>query len=263
MKPALLTKRIPNVSLADLPALLKGAGFSAANLCVRDGHPVSPENVSTQLVEAARIFVDEGISFPRITTRGDFVDPNDRGVEETLAACNEASVQLVKIGYWILEGNDYHALFDTARKAMEGFAVLAKKHGVRIAVHTHSGAFLTNTAAGTLALLKDLNPKFVGAYADVGHLHLNGEPADMALDILQDYVAIIGMQDSLWRQENGDWERSIVPVGEGMVNWTDVKKRLHKTGFNGPLAFHTDHSPPTETPFDETAKAELDFWSNA
>lgn len=261
MKPALLTKRIPTMSLAEIPPLLKEAGFPAVNLCVRNGHPVNPDNVDTELVNAAKVFVDEGVSFPMITTRGDFVDPEEPGVEKTLAACAEASVQLAKIGYWIVEDN-YHALFDSARKAMAAFARLAERHGVRIVVHTHSGEFLTNTVAATLALVSDLDPRFVGIYADVGHLHLNGEPAKMALDMVEDYLAVVGMQDSVWAHVDDEWQRSIVPLGEGMVNWKDLKRLLTKMDFRGPLAFHTDHYPELDVPFKDHARAELERWNS-
>ena len=262
MKPALLTKRIANVPLEDIPELLKGTGFSAVNLCVRDGHPVSPGNVDRQLVHAARIFAEEGISFPIITTRADFIDPGAPGVEKTLAACAAASVQLVKIGYWIYEDN-YHGLFDVARRAIEAFAKLGEKHNVRLVLHTHSGNFLTNTAAATLALVKGLDARFVGAYLDFGHIHLNGEPAEMALAMLKDYLAVAGMQDSVWRKEGDEWARSIVPVGQGMVNWCEVKKLLTDHGFGGPLAFHADHYPPVDEAFQDLAKRELDRWNAA
>jgi len=261
MKPALLTKRIPTLSLTEICALLKEAGFPAVNLCVRDGHPVNPGNVDTELVNAAKVFVEEGISFPMITTRGDFIDPEEAGVERTLAACAEASVQLAKIGYWIVE-DDYRGLFDGARRAMASFARLAEKHRVRIVVHTHSGEFLTNTAAATLALVSDLDPHFVGIYADVGHLHLNGEPAKMALDMVKDYLAVVGMQDSIWVNVDDEWQRSIVPLGEGMVNWKGLKGLLTKMDFRGPLAFHTDHYPSMEVPFKDHAREELERWNS-
>ena len=261
MKPTLLTKRIPTLSLAEIAALLNEAGFPAVNLCVRDGHPVNPDNVETELVNAAKIFVDESISFPMITTRGDFVDPEEPGVERTLAACAEASVQLAKIGYWIVE-DDYRRLFDRARKALASFARLAEKHGVRVVVHTHSGDFLTNTAAAALALISDLDPRFVGIYADVGHLHLNGEPAKMALDMVKDYLAVVGMQDSIWTRVGDEWQRSIVPLGEGMVDWKDLKGLLTNMDFRGPLAFHTDHYPTLEIPFKDHAREELEHWNS-
>lgn len=261
MKPALLTKRIPSLPLVEIPALLKAAGFPAVNLCVRNGHPVNPDNVDRELVNAAKVFVDEGISFPMITASGDFVHPEEPGVERTLAACAEATVQRIKIGYWIVE-EDYHGLFDAARKAMAVFARLAEKHGVRIVIHTHSGEFLTNTAAAAFALVSDLDPRFVGIYADVGHLHLNGEPVHMAFNLVEDYLAVVGMQDSIWAHVDDQWQRSIVPLGKGMVNWKDLKHLLTKMDFQGPLAFHTDHFPQLEVPFKDHAQEELEHWNS-
>ena len=259
MQLTLLTKRIPEVPVDRIPQTLQTAGFSGVNLCIREGHPVNPDNVAAELPAAARVFADAGLALPLVTTRGDLTDPAAPDVEPTLAACAEAGVPLVKIGYWIVK-DDYHALLAGARKAMVAFARLAEKHRVRILLHTHSGDFLTNTAAATLALVSDFDPRCVGIYADVGHLHLTGEPARMAFDIVKDYLAVVGMQDSLWARTDAAWERSIVPLGEGMVDWNEIKTLLENMSFQGPLAFHADHFPKLDVPFIDHAKQELDRW---
>ena len=64
-------------------------------------------------------FADEGLSIPLVTTPTSFLDPEDPDVQRVYAACGEAGVANLKVGYWHWSKEDggYWALVDRIRES--------------------------------------------------------------------------------------------------------------------------------------------------
>ena len=61
MRPWIMfTKHLEGYDLGQIIDGLKSAGVEGADLCVRPGYPVNPENAPTELPAAAKRFADEG-----------------------------------------------------------------------------------------------------------------------------------------------------------------------------------------------------------
>ena len=76
MKYIMFTKHLEGLDVAAIMAALKSVGVEGADLCVRPGYPVNPENAEKQLPAAAKQFADEGLSIPLVTTPTSFLDPD-------------------------------------------------------------------------------------------------------------------------------------------------------------------------------------------
>ena len=94
-------------------------------------------------------------------------------------------------------------------------------------------------------LIKGFDPKYIGAYPDLGHLALDGEDWDMGFSMIKDYISVVGIKDALYlRQPEGQMPSYIpcfVKVGEGCVNWHHSLRKLYSHDFDGPLAVHTEY----------------------
>lgn len=234
----------------DLPQIMEGlrsAGVEGADLCVRPGYPVSPENAPTELPKAAKRFADEGLQIPLITTPGDFTDPSIDYAESLYAAAAEAGVKLLKLGYWYMEDDGYWATLDRCRKHLEGFSKLAEKTGVKAVVHNHSGSTMGLNSCAVMHLMEGFDPKFVGVFADVGHLSMVGEPYPMAFNIVEEYLAAVAFKD-LKRKRNadGNWGVEVLPMGLGVGNFPQVMQVLTQMNYQGPISFHCEYGtmPP-------------------
>ena len=161
------TKHLEGLDVPQLIDALQSMGMQGADLCVRDGYPVNPDNVATALPEAARRFADAGLCIPLVTAPGDFNRPDIDYAERYYAALGEAGVAHVKLGYWHWQPDTpYWTQLDEVRGFMEGFQALSEKYGVKTAVHNHSGASMGLNACAAMNIVKDCDPQYVGVFAD-------------------------------------------------------------------------------------------------
>jgi len=240
------TKQLQGMDVEATGREAKALGFDGLDLTVRPGYCVNPDNVGKALLPAIRIWRDMGLSVPMVTTPGDFTDPALPVADTMLAACARAGIHEIKLGYWRYVEPGYWQRVDEIRQALEGFQRLAEKHGVRVAVHTHSGAFFSVNAAATMSLVRGLDPRFVGVYLDPGHLAINGEPPRMAIDLVRDYLCLVGVKNLTHIRTEQDgrvrWSCRVVPLREGLADWGETLAALAQAGYTGPLSFHSEYA---------------------
>ena len=96
----MFTKHLEGLDVAGVIEALTGLGLKGADLCVRPGYPVHPQNMARALPQAARQFAEAGLQIPLVTAPGDFTRPDMEYAERFYAACGEAGVRHIKLGYW-------------------------------------------------------------------------------------------------------------------------------------------------------------------
>jgi len=250
MKFIMFTKHLEGLDIPDIMKALKSVGVDGADLCVRPGYPVNPDNVDRDLPKVAKQFANEGLCIPLVTTPGDFLSVDVPYVERMYSACGEAGVGNIKLGYWHWSANTgYWATVDKIRKDLDGLARLSEKYGPKTCIHNHSGHSMGLNSSSVMHLVKGFDPKYVGVFADTGHLSIVGEPIDMALDIVKEYLSVMAFKDLMRRP--GDGGGRVVHMGDGFVDWKTTLKTLKALGFDGPVSFHSEYSGvPVETVID-------------
>ncbi|MBM3234742.1 sugar phosphate isomerase/epimerase [Candidatus Poribacteria bacterium] len=250
LKYIMFTKHLEGLDVTGIIKALQSVGVAGADLCVRPGYPVNPENVEKALPAAAKQFATEGLSIPLVTTPGDFVDPNIDYAEPLYAACQKAGVGNIKLGYWhwSKENGGYWPAVERIRQLLEGFQELSKKYGVKTCIHNHSGASMGLNSCAAMNLVKGFDPQCIGVFADPGHLSIVGEPIAMALDIVKDYLAVLAFKDLMRAPGTGV---KVVRIGQGFVDWKSLLQTLSEINFNGPVSFHSEYSgEPVDTVID-------------
>ena len=250
MKYIMFTKHLQGLEVPGIMEALKSVGVEGADLAVRPGYPVNPDNVDRDLPKVAKQFADEGLCIPLVTTPGDFTAPDMDYAERMYAGCGEAGVENIKLGYWHWseDGPDYWELVDDVLKKMEGFSKLSEKYGPKTCIHNHSGKSMGLNSNGVMHLVKDFDPKYVGVFGDTGHLSICGEPIEMALEIVKDYLSVMAFKDLM--RVPGGRGGGVVRMGKGFVDWKMTLKTLKKLNFDGPVSFHSEYSEPVETVMD-------------
>jgi sugar phosphate isomerase/epimerase len=236
----IFTKHLKELSIAQLVEALKSAGADGADLCVRPGYPVNPENAPEALPGAAEAFRAAGLSVPLVTAPTDLTEASVPYVEGLFRACAEAGVPLLKLGYWPAPTEGYWGAVESMRADVAAFAELGARYHVKPCLHTHSGANLGLNAAALMHVLRSFSPQEVGAYLDVGHLAVCGEPPALAFAMAAEWLAVIGIKDMDRVKEGTGTKTRTVRMGEGFVNWPEVVAWLVQHDFGGPLTFHCE-----------------------
>ena len=240
MKLILFSKMLKEKSIEELAELAAEIGLDGYDLAVRPDYPVNPDNAATALPAAAKVMRAAGVDIPMLTGNFDLLEPDHPTAEPILGAMDEADVRLVKLGYFKFEpaAMDYWAEVDRVRGILERWARLAEKHRVKVCYHTHSNRNMGLNAGMLAHLIRDLDPRYIGAYLDTGHLVAEGEEFAVAAAIVRDYLSIVSLKDFLLTRvpvaNHGSVKRDVVEAGQGMVDWTAVFAELKRIGYTGP-----------------------------
>ena len=263
----MFTKHLEGLDVPGIIAALQSVGVQGADLCVRDGYPVNPDNIATVLPEAAKQFADAGLSIPLVTAPGDFNRPDIDYAEDYYAALGAAGVEHVKLGYWHWRPDvHYWDRLDEIRGYMEGFQRLSEKHGVKTVIHNHSGNSMGLNSCAAMNVVGDCDPQHVGIFADPGHLSICGEPVEMALDIVREYLCVLAFKDLIRQRPLGGTQQGapsggVMRLGQGFVDWPAVAATLERIDFKGPVSFHSEYSgEPVPTVID-LARIDVRFFN--
>ena len=257
MEIILNSKFFAELSPAQLGEKMKAFGYDGVDVCVRPGHPVHFGNVMTALPEAVAVWRDQGVSCPMVSAPVDFTDPHAADAESLYAASAAAGVPMIKIGYWrFVDGDDYWQVLEHARDELKEFARLGEKHGVKTCCHMHSGQCIGSNCAGLMHLIQGFDPLWVGAYADFGHMALDGEDIAMGLAMIRDYLCVVGMKDGFQALRPGQeppYGPKFGQLGAGSVDWRRALQTLAAMNFDGPMCVHTEYE------FDEAIIREVGY----
>lgn len=234
------TKTLKELKPLELVEFCKETGVDGLDLAVRPGYPIDPANAVAELPKFAAIMKQNNLSIPLVSAPTSLVDAESKEARSLFEACANSGVPMVKIGYFTYKGNFGEDL-QAARKKLGGFLKLAKETKVKAVYHTHSGANIGNNAASLKELLKDFDPHHVGAFADTGHLAVNGGPIKMELEILRQWLSILAIKDILWEKPKADWVFRVVPAGQGIVRWSDASKGITDVKFDGTIVLHGEY----------------------
>jgi sugar phosphate isomerase/epimerase len=251
MKLMLFSKHLGDLSVAEAGKVIANLGFEGVDLTVRPGGHVLPENARRELIGAIRTLTGMGLVVPMITTS--ITSADDLYAADIFETAAQAGVRYLKLGYWRYRGfGTIRAAIDDAARDLDGIEALAQRTGVCAVIHNHSGDFVSALGPVVWELIADRDPAAVGAYADPGHLMVEGGLSGwrLVLDLLGDRIAVCAFKDYLWKtvaDQAGKPRlvRTAKPLSEGMVPWPEVVAYLRQSGFDGWISLHREYGAQT------------------
>ena len=244
MQFVMFSKMLISLPVDEVGTVVKDLGFDGVDLTVRPGGHVLPEEVTRELPRAVETLRRCDLGVPMITTG---IVAADAEAEAVFRAAADSGVSALKLGYWSYRPfGTLTAQIDAARRELDGIERLAAMTGVCACIHTHSGNYLSATAAGLERLLRDRDPARVAAYLDAGHMAVEGGLSgwQQGIDLLQDRVRLLAVKDFGWtRAGEGKegWRPQLVPLEAGIVRWPEVFRCLRQIGFDGIVSLHSEY----------------------
>jgi sugar phosphate isomerase/epimerase len=225
----------------------RAIGLDGLDLTVRPGGHIAPEDAPQKLPPAVAAARDHGVKISMLSTA---IVEADKTAEALLATAAEQGIDRVKLGYYRYTrfGTLLDAI-DDARRKLAGVAKLADKHRVLPCVHVHSGDTIPGSGPIAYLLLKDFNPREVGAYVDPMHMTIEGgnDGWRQGLDLLAPWIAISSLKNAKWitteRDAHGQqgWATRKCPLADGVAKIPQYIATLRGLGYRGLYTLHSEY----------------------
>jgi L-ribulose-5-phosphate 3-epimerase len=242
----IFSKHLAALNWEELGKTAKEMGFGGIDLTVRKGGHVAPERAVDELPRAYETVVKHGLSVPMITT--ELTSQGDPTARPILSAAAKLAIPRYKLGYYKYSGTDVEVSLKSVRESVGGLVTLGKEVGMQAMYHNHSGANVGEAVWDIRDITKGMDPRWIGYYFDACHAIAEGGLYGWqnSLNIAVTRLKAIAVKDFFWEKSGREWKMQMCPLGEGMVAWPAVFKRLAETGFAGPISLHIEYKTQDE-----------------
>ncbi len=236
------SKHLQFLDYKALGKMVKEMGFAGADLTVRPGGHVLPENVEKDLPKAVEGLRQAGLEPKMMTTAiTDGSDPVNKTLLKTAA---ENGIEFYRLGWF--KYPETGSITEAAKGynlKMKEIARLNDETGIYGSYQNHSGA---NYAGASLwevqNILTGTSLPYVGCQFDIRHAVVEGGLSwKTSLRLIRERINTIVLKDFRWEKINGQWKPLNTPLGEGMVDFDAYFKLLKAANINVPVSLHLEY----------------------
>lgn len=236
------TKVLQFLDYQEMAEMLAEKGFAGADLTVREGGQVLPENVKKDLPIAIKALHDAGVGSEMITTN--IIDADDKNTRPILKTMADQGIDFYRTGYLDYDhSRSMETNLDNFKRIFGKLEQLNREYGVHGGYQNHSGRRVGGPVWDLYPLLKNCDPRYLGVQYDIRHATVEGAVSwPLGLRLLAPWIKSIDIKDFLWEKNmDGEWRIKNVPLGEGMVDF-DAFFELYKSyDIQGPVSIHYEY----------------------
>ncbi|NMC38828.1 MAG: sugar phosphate isomerase/epimerase [Bacteroidales bacterium] len=245
-KISIFSKHLQWLDYEGMAKAIADMGFDGADLTVRPGGHVLPENVSTDLPKAVEALAKYGKKVYMITTS--VIDADDPISEKVLKTASSLGIKHYRTGY--LHYKDKNPVREDAalfEKQLARLAALNAKYSISGEYQNHSGNYGQGIYFGApiwdlAAALEKINSPWLGSQYDVYHATVEGANAwSVGLRLISKYIRSADIKDFKWKENDGKVRSVTVPLGEGMVDFKTFFALLKEHSVSVPLSIHYEY----------------------
>ena len=242
---AVFVKPWKTLSIPELGPFVKSLGFDWIELPVRPGFPCEPETIEQSLPEAVAILAEAGVRVLNVTAALPLDD------ERLYAACAAAHVPMNRVMFG-RRGLTYWEAEAAARRQLDAAMPFCERYGRQLGVQNHYGHSLPVNEMGLYHLVKDYDPRYVGAIWDAGHNGLAGMEPEPALEVVASHLCVVNLKNAYWRRASGpeaevaEWQVYWTSGRQGLASWPRVAAKLKALNYQGPICLTAEYSNDKE-----------------
>ncbi|MDI6618084.1 MAG: sugar phosphate isomerase/epimerase family protein [Clostridiales bacterium] len=235
------TKPWTTQSLDELGNMLSKMGFNGVEFCLRKGYQIEPESAKEGLKKLVSVMKKYGIA---VTSIGSSTDEN------IFEACAEAGVPIIRTLAPIDLKKGYNAAVEEVKRRIDKVVPLCEKYNVKLGIQHHYGPMISNSME-LYQLLKDYDPKYIGAIWDSAQSVLAGEEVEQGLDIIWPYLCLVNLKNVFYLRTNGPeseakWHRYFTTGKQGLASWPRIAGYLKKRQYKGAVILTHEYSNQAE-----------------
>jgi len=236
------TKCLQFLPFEKIAEVLAHMQFDGADITVRPGGQIEPENVKKELPAAVKALQKAGISVPMMVTA--VSDVNNPVEVTTLQVAADAGIRYYRMGWLPYDFKmTIQQNLDIYKRQIEKLAKLNEKLGIHGGYQNHSGLHVGAPVWDLYDLVKDVNPKYMGVQYDIRHATTEGGYCWMlGMKRVEPWIRTICIKDFVWGKEpKGGWKHQNVLIGEGMVDFNEFLKEYNTLNVEAPISIHFEY----------------------
>ena len=238
----IFTKCLQFLNYDELADVLANEGFDGADLAVRPGGQVLPENVKTDLPKVMKALRSRGVGSNMIVTA--ITDADDPLTMDILKTMADEGIKYYRMGYLNYDSKkSIPENLDELRRTFEKLETLNRKIGVCGNYQNHSGTRVGGPVWDLYYLLRDRNPEYIGVQYDIRHAIVEGGVSwPVGMKLLAPWIRTTDIKDFIWEKDDqGKWKIKNVPLGEGMVDFEKYFTMYKSFGIQAPVSIHYEY----------------------
>ncbi|MFM8468929.1 MAG: sugar phosphate isomerase/epimerase family protein [Limisphaerales bacterium] len=216
-------------------------GWDGIECPVRAKGQVLPERVEEDLPKLVAALRQRGKAVHLITT--DVKNVAQPFTEKVLRTAAKLGIKRYRLSFWkYAKDKPIPAQLDEIRAELRDLVALNKELGLQAGFQNHSGADYVGAPVWDIwQLVRELDPKLVGACFDIGHATIEGGYSwPSTARLMEPHFTAVFVKDFAWKKGDKGWKAEWCPLGEGMVN-KSFFAWLKKSSFNGPISQHHEY----------------------
>lgn len=238
----IFTKCLQFLDYQKMAEVVASNGFDGADLTVRPGGQVLPENVETDLPKVMKALKNAGIGTNMVVTR--ISDPDDKFTRPVLKALADAGIRYYRLG--TLNYDPKKSMpenLELHRITFNKFEKLNREFGLTGNYQNHSGQRVGGPVWDLYYLVKECDPRYMGVQYDIRHATVEGGMAwPLGLKLLAPWIGTIDIKDFVWyKDEEGKWRVKNMPLGTGMVDFDSYLTMLSDLDIVTPVSIHYEY----------------------
>jgi len=254
-------KPFQNFSYSDIADISQEIGWGGIEIPVRKGGTIEPARVEEELPKILDALKARGLSLPIIAT--DVEDAADPLARKVLKIARQLGVTRYRIKHLLYDLNKpIPPQLENFRSKLRDLAHLNQELKIQGTIQNHSGRnYLGAPVWDIWELIRDLDPKDMGAYFDIGHATVEGGSSwPLEAKLIEPHLAMISVKDFTWVKSNKNpgepYQAEWCPLGQGMVS-PKYFEQLKKTNFNGLISQHFEYPLGSRKEMTEAMKKDL------
>ena len=236
------TKCLQFLNFEQIAEVLARLEFDGADITVRPGGQIEPENVKTELPKALKALEKSGVRIPMMVTA--VTDANDKLSVETIKVAADSGIKYYRMGWLAYDFSiPMQKNLDIYKSQLERLSGLNEQLGIHGGYQNHSGIHVGAPVWDLYDLLKDINPKYLGVQYDIRHATTEGGYSWLlGMKRIEPWIRTICIKDFVWGKNNkGEWKHENVMLGEGMVKFDDYLKEYATLKVEAPISMHFEY----------------------
>lgn len=225
-------QRLPFDQIADTA---REVGWTGIECPVRKGGAIEPERVEEELPKLLEALRQRELELSVIST--DVDDATDPLAQRVLKTASKLRIPRYRLKHYYYDLNKpIPPQLEMLRGKVRDLAQLNRELSLQGSIQNHSGRNYVGAPGWDIwELVRDLDPKWMGIFFDIGHATVEGGYSwPIQAKLLEPYFSVISVKDFAWAKRDQTWRTEWCPLGKGMVR-PDFFDFLKNSIFQGPI----------------------------